>query len=49
MYMENVTILLATEARAPGAEDHAQKIIEKYGHGKVNIRNIVHPADITGE
>jgi cellulose synthase/poly-beta-1,6-N-acetylglucosamine synthase-like glycosyltransferase len=43
-YMENVTILLATEARAPHAESHAKKIIEEYGK-KVDVVNIVHPAE----
>lgn len=44
-YMENVTILLATEARAPDAESHAAKIIENYG-SRIHITNIVHPTDL---
>jgi hypothetical protein len=47
-YMENVTILLATEARAPDAENHANEIITHYGT-KLDIINIVHPVDLPGE
>ena len=32
MYMENVTILLATESRAPDAETHAKKIQKEHGN-----------------
>lgn len=45
LYMENITILLATEARAPDAESHARKIIENYGR-EIHIENIVHPSDL---
>jgi hypothetical protein len=41
-YMENVTILLATESRAEDAEMHAKKITETYGKS-IHIVNIVHP------
>ena len=41
-YKENITILLATEARAPHAVTHADRIIAEYGE-KLNIRNIIHP------
>lgn len=44
--MENITILLATEARAPDARSHAERIIETYGKNDVNIINIVHPLNI---
>ena len=43
MYMENITLLLATESRAPDAEEHGRKIKEKHGKKGVNIVNIVHP------
>lgn len=47
-FMENVTILLATEARAPDAEGHAREIIKKFSSSKVQIVNVVHPSDIPG-
>ena len=47
-YMENITILLAIEARAPDAESHGQKIIENYGQS-IDIVNIVHPSDLPDE
>lgn len=31
LYMENVTILLATESRAPDAESHAKRIQKEHG------------------
>lgn len=46
IYMENVTILLATEERVPDARSHAEKIIEKHGKKDTKIINIVHPANI---
>lgn len=46
VYRESITILLATESRAPDAESHARKIIETYGNNEIRIVNIVHPADI---
>lgn len=48
-FMKNVTILFATEARAPEAELNANKIIRKYGKGKVKFVNIVHPANLPNE
>lgn len=47
-YKENITILLATEARAPHAVTHADRIIAEYGE-KLNIRNIIHPDWIPDE
>lgn len=47
-YRENITILLATEARAPDAENHAKKIIENYSND-VQIVNIVHPEGLPHE
>lgn len=47
-YMENVTILLATEARAPDAQDHARKIVNTYGKN-INIVNILHPDGLEWE
>ena len=46
MYKENVTILLATESRAPDACSHAARIIENHGNQSIEIVSIVHPADI---
>lgn len=48
-YKENITILLATEARVPDAKEHAEYIIEKYKHEKIKIVNIVHPENIPGD
>ncbi len=48
-YKQNITIILATEARAPDAEKNAKYIIEKYKDNKMKIVNIVHPADLPGE
>ncbi len=47
-FMDKVTILLATEARAPDAEKHAQTIIKKFANSAVKIVNIVHPENIPG-
>ncbi len=49
LYKDNVTVLLATEARAPDAEDHAKNIIKNHGHKGINIINIVHPSDLPNE
>lgn len=48
-HKKNITILLATEARAPDAEGHAARIIENFRDQEISIVNIVHPADIPGE
>ncbi len=48
-FMDQITILLATEARAPEAESHAQAIIAKFSKEKIEIVSIVHPSDIPGE
>lgn len=48
-FMDQITILLATEERAPDAEEHAKAIIKKFGKGQIEIVNVVHPADIPGE
>lgn len=48
-YKKNITILLATESRAPDAESHAARIIEKFRWEDISIENIIHPADIPGE
>lgn len=45
-FMNQITILLATEARAPEAEKHAAAIIKKFGKKEVEIVNVVHPADL---
>ncbi len=42
-YLENITILLATEQRAPHGEEHAQAIMEKFKKSPVKIINIIHP------
>ncbi len=49
-FMDKITILLATEARAPDAEDHAKAIIKNFAKkSTVEIVNVVHPSDIPGE
>lgn len=48
-HKRNITILLATEARAPDARDHAEKIISVLGTREIEIINIVHPDGIEGE
>lgn len=50
-YMENVTILLATEERGgPDALENAQKIVENYGNkSPVSIVNIIHPDGLPNE
>jgi Glycosyl transferase family group 2 len=49
LYRENITVLLATEARAPDAETHARNIIANHGSKGINIVNIIHPADLPNE
>jgi hypothetical protein len=49
LYRENITVLLATEARAPDAETHARTIIANYGNKGINIVNVIHPADLPNE
>lgn len=49
LYKENITILLATEERAPDAENHAEKIIKTYGNGQISICNIIHPGNLPDE
>ncbi len=46
IYRESITILLATESRAPDAEDHAEEIIRNYGDKGIHIVNIIHPTGI---
>ncbi len=49
-FMDKITILLATESRAPDAESHAREIIKNFaGKSPVRIVNIVHPSDIEWE
>lgn len=49
-YKENITILLATEERGPGAIENADKIVTDYTLvSPIKIVNVVHPADIPGE
>ena len=47
-YLDKVTILLATEERAPHANSHAEKIIEHHG-SKIQIVNILHPRELPDE
>jgi hypothetical protein len=49
IYRDNITVLLATEVRAPDAETHAKAIIANHGNKGINIVNIVHPADLPNE
>jgi len=44
-YKKNITILLATEARAPDGQKHAENIIQEFEKSGLNIVNIVHPSD----
>lgn len=46
---ENVTILLATEARVPSAIEHADRIIREHGEKGMHIVNIVHPDGMPDE
>ncbi len=48
-YPENVTIILATEERAPKAQEYATLCMEKYKDAPMKIINIVHPSGIPGE
>lgn len=49
-YKENITVLLATEERGPGAIENADKIVADYsGTSLVRIVNVVHPANVPGE
>ena len=48
-FMNMVTVLLATEARAPQAESHAKAIIQKFQKSKIEIVNVIHPANIPGD
>lgn len=48
-FLENVTVLLATESRVPDAEANAAKIIAKFKKSKIEIVNVVHPDGIPGE
>ncbi len=48
-FMENVTILLATEARAPEGERNAEKIIRAFEGRGVEIVNVVHPDGLPDE
>lgn len=48
-YRENITVLLATEARVPTATEHAKYIVEKYKNSGIRIINIVHPENLEGE
>jgi cellulose synthase/poly-beta-1,6-N-acetylglucosamine synthase-like glycosyltransferase len=47
-YKENLTILLASESRAPHAVEHANEIIKQHGT-KIQIINIVHPDGLPDE
>lgn len=47
-YKNNITLLLATEGRAPSANTHAETIIREYGE-KIHIVNIVHPDGLPNE
>jgi cellulose synthase/poly-beta-1,6-N-acetylglucosamine synthase-like glycosyltransferase len=49
IYRSNITVLLATEARAPDAETHANNIIKNHGNKGITIINIIHPADLPNE
>lgn len=42
-YKHNITVLLATEARAPDGQSHAERIIHEHSGKGINIVNIIHP------
>lgn len=48
-YLENVTVLLATEARVPEAEGNAARIIERFKDSPIEIVNVPHPDGLPGE
>ena len=48
-YMERVTVLLATEARATDSQKHAAAIISRFQDAPIEIVNVMHPADLPGE
>lgn len=48
-HMQNIVVVLATEARAPEAESHAAKIIENFKNSPIEIFNIVHPDGLPDE
>lgn len=43
-YMENITVLLATEERWPNAIIDAELIIERFKNSPIKIVNIIHPS-----
>lgn len=49
LYKKNIRILLATEARAPHAQEFAETIIGKYQNSPIQIHNIIHPENIMDE
>lgn len=48
-YKQNITVLLATEARGPNAIADAEAIIEKYKNAEIRVVNIVHPDGLPNE
>lgn len=48
-YKENITIILATEERAPDAKKNADYIIKKYHNSGIKIVNIIHPENLEDE
>jgi hypothetical protein len=44
-YKQNIVVLLATEARAPDGQKHAEQIIQEYNGKWIEIVNIIHPTD----
>ncbi|MDD2565670.1 MAG: glycosyltransferase family 2 protein [Candidatus Gracilibacteria bacterium] len=48
-YMENITVLLATEERGPNAIIDAELIIERFKNSPIKIVNIIHPSGLKGE
>lgn len=49
LYRENITVVLATESRAPHWQKHAERIISEYTGKWINIVNIVHPEWVSWE
>jgi hypothetical protein len=48
-FMDRITVLLATESRAPEAEEHSKAIIAKFSREKIEIVSVIHPAGLPGE
>jgi cellulose synthase/poly-beta-1,6-N-acetylglucosamine synthase-like glycosyltransferase len=49
-FMDNITLVLATEERAEDGKEKSEKIIKKWnGKAGIKIVSIVHPGDLPNE